>query len=88
MDCSGTEGEEKTPEKAFLSKKAALLQLVDQRPVSKTIVFCNKVSLRFETLDEYSKKGFILVNRRICLHTFILVHTFTANQVDTWYNQA
>ncbi|KAG0629271.1 hypothetical protein M758_1G090200 [Ceratodon purpureus] len=43
VDCSGTEGEEKTPEKAFLSKKAALLQLVDQRPVSKTIVFCNKI---------------------------------------------
>lgn len=43
MDCSGAEGEEKTPEAAFTSKKSALLQLVDQRPVSKTIIFCNKV---------------------------------------------
>ena len=55
VDCSGTEGEEKTPEKAFLSKKAALLQLVDQRPVLKTIIFCNKVSPRYGTLDSYSK---------------------------------
>jgi hypothetical protein len=43
VDCSGAEGEEKTPEAAFTSKKSALLQLVDQRPVSKTIIFCNKV---------------------------------------------
>lgn len=43
VDCSQADGEEKTPEKAFLSKKAALLQLVDQRPVSKTIIFCNKI---------------------------------------------
>ncbi len=43
MDCSGAEGEEKTPEAAFVSKRTALLQLVDERPVSKTIVFCNKV---------------------------------------------
>lgn len=45
MDCSGAEGEEKTPEAAFRSKKSALLQLVDERPVSKTIIFCNKVVL-------------------------------------------
>jgi ATP-dependent RNA helicase DDX18/HAS1 len=43
VDCSGAEGEEKTPEAAFVSKRTALLQLVDERPVSKTIVFCNKV---------------------------------------------
>ncbi len=43
MDCSGAEGEEKTPEAAFVSKRTALLQLVDERPVSKSIVFCNKV---------------------------------------------
>lgn len=43
VDCSGADGEEKTPEAAFTSKKSALLQLVDQRPVSKTIIFCNKV---------------------------------------------
>lgn len=43
VDCSGAEGEEKTPEAAFVSKRTALLQLVDERPVSKTIVFCNKI---------------------------------------------
>jgi hypothetical protein len=43
VDCSGAEGEEKTPEAAFVSKRTALLQLVDERPVSKSIVFCNKV---------------------------------------------
>lgn len=58
VDCSGEEGEEKTPEKAFLSKKAVLLQLVDQRPVSKTIIFCNKVSLRFEICSTTTKDLF------------------------------
>ena len=41
VDCSG-EGE-KTPESAYENKKKALLQLVEQQPVSKTILFCNKV---------------------------------------------
>uniref|UniRef100_A0A2P2L3F9 DEAD-box ATP-dependent RNA helicase 50 n=1 Tax=Rhizophora mucronata TaxID=61149 RepID=A0A2P2L3F9_RHIMU len=42
VDCSGENGTEKTPESAFLNKKTALLQLMEQSPVSKTIVFCNK----------------------------------------------
>lgn len=88
MDCSGAEGEEKTPEKAFLSKKAALLQLVDQRPVSKTIVFCNKVSLRLETLDKHSKNCFIKFScccGSLCAYicTAVLVQTFAENEVDT-----
>eukprot|EP00250_Pteridium_aquilinum_P013272 c21243_g2_i2 orf=109-2280(+) len=41
VDCSG-QGE-KTPETAYENKKKALLQLVEQQPVSKTIVFCNKI---------------------------------------------
>lgn len=45
VDCSGEDGIEKTPETSFLNKKSALLQLLEGSPVSKTIVFCNKVHL-------------------------------------------
>lgn len=48
VDCSGDDGTEKTPESAFLNKKSALLQLVEGSPVSRTIVFCNKVSLNIK----------------------------------------
>ncbi|GAB2294200.1 hypothetical protein Dimus_028418 [Dionaea muscipula] len=43
VDCSGDEGMEKTPETAFVNKKSALLKLAEESPVSKTIVFCNKI---------------------------------------------
>lgn len=43
IDCSGDENSEKTPDTAFLNKKNALLRLVEESPVTKTIVFCNKV---------------------------------------------
>lgn len=43
MDCSGGANEEKNPETAFANKKNALLKLVQESPVRKTIVFCNKV---------------------------------------------
>ncbi|KAF4360657.1 hypothetical protein CsatB_023210 [Cannabis sativa] len=43
VDCSGGEETEKTPESAFMNKKSALLQLVEESPVPKTIVFCNKI---------------------------------------------
>ncbi|KAL5782831.1 hypothetical protein ACOSP7_007860 [Xanthoceras sorbifolium] len=43
VDCSGDYETDKTPETAFLNKKSALLQLVENSPVSKTIVFCNKI---------------------------------------------
>ncbi|XP_058075969.1 DEAD-box ATP-dependent RNA helicase 50 isoform X2 [Magnolia sinica] len=43
VDCSGDDGEEKTPETAFLNKKSALLQIVEETPVPKTIIFCNKI---------------------------------------------
>ncbi|KAG6546128.1 hypothetical protein Mapa_012162 [Marchantia paleacea] len=43
VDCSGGETDEKTPESAFVNKRTALLQLVNDKPVSKTIVFCNKI---------------------------------------------
>ncbi|KAE8037771.1 hypothetical protein FH972_010333 [Carpinus fangiana] len=43
VDCSGEDEIERNPETAFLNKKSALLHLVEGRPVSKTIVFCNKI---------------------------------------------
>ncbi|KAF9601325.1 hypothetical protein IFM89_018753 [Coptis chinensis] len=43
VDCSGDDGMEKSPETAFLNKKMALLQLVEESPVHKTIIFCNKI---------------------------------------------
>lgn len=43
VDCSGEEGTEKTPDTAFLNKKSALLKLVDEGPVTKMIIFCNKI---------------------------------------------
>ena len=44
VDCSGDDVQEKSPDTAFHNKKSALLQLVKEVPVPKTIVFCNKVS--------------------------------------------
>ncbi|XP_074363758.1 DEAD-box ATP-dependent RNA helicase 50 isoform X2 [Apium graveolens] len=43
VDCSGDDGAEKTPETAFFNKKTALLRLVEERQVAKTIIFCNKI---------------------------------------------
>ncbi|PIA35798.1 hypothetical protein AQUCO_03500276v1 [Aquilegia coerulea] len=43
VDCSGNDDMEKTPETAFLNKKTALLQLAEESPVPKTIIFCNKI---------------------------------------------
>ncbi|XP_020552097.1 DEAD-box ATP-dependent RNA helicase 50 [Sesamum indicum] len=43
IDCSGDEETERTPDTAFLNKKNALMHLVEESPVKKTIVFCNKI---------------------------------------------
>lgn len=43
VDCSGDDNAEKTPETAFQNKKTALLQIIEENPVPKTIIFCNKV---------------------------------------------
>ncbi|KAI3465719.1 hypothetical protein Pfo_022382 [Paulownia fortunei] len=43
IDCSGDDKTERTPDTAFLNKKNALLRLVEESPVTKTIVFCNKI---------------------------------------------
>ncbi|KAK3441927.1 hypothetical protein EUGRSUZ_B02191 [Eucalyptus grandis] len=39
----GEEDSEKTSDTAFLNKKSALIQLAEESPVTKTIVFCNKI---------------------------------------------
>ncbi|CAN1336843.1 DEAD-box ATP-dependent RNA helicase 50 [Linum perenne] len=60
VDCSGDIGAEKTPETAFENKKSALLQLVEQNPVSKTIIFCNKIETcrKVENvLTRFDRKG-------------------------------
>ncbi|KAJ8769934.1 hypothetical protein K2173_009016 [Erythroxylum novogranatense] len=60
VDCSGENETEKTPESAFNNKKTALLQLVEQNSVSKTIVFCNKIETcrKVENvLKRFDKKG-------------------------------
>ncbi|GMY33751.1 DEAD-box ATP-dependent RNA helicase 50-like isoform X1 [Fagus crenata] len=60
VDCSGKDGSEKTPETSFLNKKSALLQLVEESPVSKTIVFCNKIDTcrKVENvLKRFDRKG-------------------------------
>ncbi|KAK8366293.1 hypothetical protein V6Z12_A02G112200 [Gossypium hirsutum] len=59
VDCSG-EGTFKTPDTAFLNKKTALLKLVEESPVSKTIVFCNKIETcrKVENvLKRFDRKG-------------------------------
>ena len=44
VDCSGDDNEEKNPETAFSNKKSALVKIVEESPVCKTIIFCNKVA--------------------------------------------
>lgn len=44
VDCSGDDNEEKNPETAFSNKKSALVKIIEESPVRKTIIFCNKVS--------------------------------------------
>ncbi|KAE8723405.1 DEAD-box ATP-dependent RNA helicase 50 [Hibiscus syriacus] len=60
VDCSGEEGTLKTPDTAFLNKKNALLKLVEESPVPKTIVFCNKIETcrKVENvLKRFDRKG-------------------------------
>ncbi|XP_044983386.1 DEAD-box ATP-dependent RNA helicase 50-like [Hordeum vulgare subsp. vulgare] len=43
VDCSGNDNDEKNPETAFSNKRTALLKIIEESPVRKTIVFCNKI---------------------------------------------
>ncbi|TKV98691.1 hypothetical protein SEVIR_9G576500v4 [Setaria viridis] len=43
VDCSGDDNEEKNPETAFSNKKSALVKILEESPVRKTIIFCNKI---------------------------------------------
>ncbi|ESW09325.1 hypothetical protein PHAVU_009G118200 [Phaseolus vulgaris] len=60
VDCSGEDEQEKTPDTAFLNKKTALVQLVEESPVPRTIVFCNKIETcrKVEnSLKRFDRKG-------------------------------
>nr|CAD1816822.1 unnamed protein product [Ananas comosus var. bracteatus] len=60
VDCSGEDGEEKSPDTAFSNKRSALLQLVEESPVPKTIIFCNKIETcrKVENvLNRFDRKG-------------------------------
>ncbi|XP_072974854.1 DEAD-box ATP-dependent RNA helicase 50 isoform X1 [Typha angustifolia] len=60
VDCSGDDREEKNPDTAFLNKKSALLRLVDESPVPKTIIFCNKIETcrKVENMfNRFDRKG-------------------------------
>ncbi|XP_077221517.1 DEA(D/H)-box RNA helicase family protein isoform X2 [Tasmannia lanceolata] len=60
VDCSGGDGEERSPDTAFINKRSALLQLVEENPVPKTIVFCNKIETcrKVENvLKRFDRKG-------------------------------
>ncbi|KAI4311040.1 hypothetical protein MLD38_035977 [Melastoma candidum] len=60
VDCSGEEENEKSPDTAFSNKKSALVQLVEENPVPKTIIFCNKIETcrKVEnTLKRVDRKG-------------------------------
>lgn len=59
VDCSG-DGAEKTAATAFTNKKSALLRLVEENPVPRTIIFCNKIETcrKVENvLKRYDRKG-------------------------------
>ncbi|RLN19124.1 DEAD-box ATP-dependent RNA helicase 50 [Panicum miliaceum] len=43
VDCSGDDNEERNPETAFSNKKSALVKIVEESPIRKTIIFCNKI---------------------------------------------
>uniref|UniRef100_A0A0D9VNG2 DEAD-box ATP-dependent RNA helicase 50 n=1 Tax=Leersia perrieri TaxID=77586 RepID=A0A0D9VNG2_9ORYZ len=43
VDCSGDDNEEKNPETAFSNKKSSLIKIIEESPVRKTIIFCNKI---------------------------------------------
>nr|AIC82455.1 DEAD-box ATP-dependent RNA helicase [Cocos nucifera] len=60
IDCSGDDGEEKNPDTAFQNKKSALLQLIEESSVPRTIVFCNKIETcrKVENvLKRFDRKG-------------------------------
>ncbi|KAH7655263.1 RNA helicase protein [Dioscorea alata] len=60
VDCCGDVEGEKSPETAFKNKRSALLQLFQESPVSRTIVFCNKIETcrKVENaLKRFDRKG-------------------------------
>ncbi|KAL9691615.1 hypothetical protein QQ045_012040 [Rhodiola kirilowii] len=83
VDCSGDEGTEKNPDTALLNKKTALLQLAEENPVSKTIVFCNKIEtcrIVENALNRFDRKGFRLLV--LPFHAAVTQETRLANMKE------
>ncbi|XVE70312.1 hypothetical protein DITRI_Ditri10aG0062400 [Diplodiscus trichospermus] len=82
VDCSG-DGTLRTPDTAFLNKKTALLKLVEESPVCKTIVFCNKIDTcrKVENvLKRFDRKGTRL--RVLPFHAALAQETRLANMKE------
>ncbi|XP_047334387.1 DEAD-box ATP-dependent RNA helicase 50 [Impatiens glandulifera] len=77
VDCSGDDGAEKTPETAFTNKKNALLQLLEENPVAKTIVFCNKIET-CRKVENVLKRG----DRKGVRMTVLPFHAALAQEVQ------
>ncbi|GMH08727.1 hypothetical protein Nepgr_010567 [Nepenthes gracilis] len=89
VDCSGDDGTEKTPETAFLNKKSALLKLVEENAVSKTIVFCNKIETcrKVENaLKRFDRKESAI--RVLAFHAALSQETRLANMKEFLYPQS
>lgn len=83
VDCSGDDGSERSPETAFLNKKNALLKLVEESPVTKMIVFCNKIETcrKVENaLKRFDRKGYR--TRVLPFHAALEQHIRVANMEE------
>ncbi|XWS13433.1 hypothetical protein CRYUN_Cryun36dG0037100 [Craigia yunnanensis] len=87
VDCSG-EGTLNNPDTAFLNKKTALLKLVKEIPVCKTIVFCNKIDTcrKVENvLKRFDRKGTHV--RVLSFHAALAQETRLANMKEFTHSQ-
>ncbi|KAL7219601.1 hypothetical protein ACSBR2_012623 [Camellia fascicularis] len=89
VDCSGDYGIEKTPDTAFQNKKSALLRLVEESPVTKTIIFCNKIETcrKVENaLNRVDRKG--IQNRVLPFHAALAQEARLANMEEFCTSQS
>ncbi|KAL6976551.1 DEAD-box ATP-dependent RNA helicase 50 [Sarracenia purpurea var. burkii] len=80
VDCSGDDRTEKSPDTAFSNKKSALVQLVEECPVAKTIIFCNKIETcrKVENiLNRVDRKG--IHKRVLAFHSALAQESRLAN---------
>ena len=74
VDCSGDDNEEKNPETAFLNKKSALVKIVEESPVCKTIIFCNKVAPVPNMFMDGSIMVWLITTSLLCFSIARLIH--------------